>query len=80
MIPGLSKSKNFLEDSDSNRRKNCLPRPDMAPGFRSALAPLLTLHRDLAKFFFSCSETVPWMFLLLASSPEILEETKGVEP
>lgn len=28
-------------------------------------------HRDLAKFFFSCSATVPWMFLLLAALPLI---------
>jgi len=32
----------------------------------------LTLHRDFAKFFFSCSETVPWIFLLLAAFPQIL--------
>ena len=31
-----------------------------------------TLHRDLAKFFFSCSETELGMFLVLAALPEIL--------
>ena len=31
-----------------------------------------TLHRDLAKFFFSCSETELWMFLVLAALPDIL--------
>jgi len=33
----------------------------------------LTLHLDFAKFFFSCSDTVPWIFLLLAAFPEILQ-------
>lgn len=32
-----------------------------------------TFHRDLAKFFLSCSDTVPWIFLLLAALPEILK-------
>lgn len=35
---------------------------------------ILTFHRDLAKFFLSCSDTVPWIFLLLAAFPEILQE------
>merc|ERR1719266_2397002 len=29
----------------------------------TAMALYACLHRDLAKFFFSCSETVAWMFL-----------------
>lgn len=33
-----------------------------------------TFHLDFAKFFFSCSETVPWMFLLLAAFPDILQQ------
>ena len=33
-----------------------------------------TLHRDFAKFFFNCSDTELWMFLVLAALPDILQE------
>lgn len=39
-----------------------------------ALINILTFHRDFAKFFLSCSDTVPWIFLLLAALPDILKE------
>lgn len=39
---------------------------------RNKVYSLLTFHLDLAKFFFSCSETDEWMFLSLAVLPLIL--------
>ena len=40
----------------------------------------LTLHRDLAKFFFNCSETELWIFLVLAALPDILRGKKTQAP
>jgi len=37
-----------------------------------------TFHLDLAKFFLSCAETVPWMFLLLAALPDILKRIRRI--
>lgn len=37
-----------------------------------------TLHRDFANVFFSCSETVPWIFLSLAALPDILRMAAGM--
>ena len=37
---------------------------------------LLTFHFDLAKFFFNCSLTDPWIFLSLAALPLILLKWK----
>lgn len=41
---------------------------------RQSFQTHFTFHRDFAKFFFNCSDTVPWMFLLLAALPDILKE------
>jgi hypothetical protein len=47
--------------------------------FKKCFKSRRTLHRDLAKFFFSCSETELWMFLVLAALPDILMDGRRVK-
>ncbi len=47
--------------------------------FKKCFKSRRTLHRDLAKFFFSCSETELWMFLVLAALPDILMNGRRVK-